>query len=64
MLRKKLVRIHLKDGGPSLEGFLSRWGHVYVLRRPKILEGEDQTVTLEGDVEIPKANVQFWQVLS
>ncbi len=61
--RKKLVRVHLKDNGPSLEGFLTRLPGRYVLKRPKVLEGESATVSLEGDVEIPSRNVQFWQTI-
>ena len=60
--RKKLVRVHLKDG-PSLEGLLTRLPGRYVLKLPKMLESEDATVSLEGDVEIPSRNVRFWQVL-
>ena len=55
--------MHLKDQGPSLEGFLTRLPGRYVLHQPKVLESEDATVSLEGRVEIPSHNIHFWQVL-
>jgi hypothetical protein len=62
--RRPLVRVHPRNG-PSLEGVLvGRRGDHYVLELPKLLEAEDRTITLEGWVEIPAANVAFLQVLA
>ncbi len=62
---KRLVRLHLLgDTVPSLEGILAgRWGGHYVLLVPYLIEAENQTVKLEGHVEIPAERVLFCQVL-
>lgn len=68
MLRKRLVRLHLADNQPSLEGLLTGWpsrhaGH-YVLQLPQLVEGVDRTVTLDGvAVRVPRERVVFVQVL-
>jgi hypothetical protein len=63
-LRKRRVRVHLKDSKASLDGILT--GNVdghYVLAVAKLVQGEDDTVTLGGEVEIPRSNVLFLQRL-
>jgi hypothetical protein len=66
MLRgKRLVRLHLIDADPSLEGILAgRWRHHYILLSPKLLETENQTRAIDGHVEVPAERVLFVQVLA
>jgi hypothetical protein len=48
----------------SLEGFLQHaWDGTYVLLMPSLVEGENATVALNSRVEVPRANVLFWEVL-
>lgn len=65
--RKKRVRLHFKPEtgmNASLEGFLQDgWGATYVLLLPSLVEGENATVQLTNRVEIPRANVLFWERL-
>jgi hypothetical protein len=63
-LRKRRVRIHLKDNAPSIEGILCAVvnGH-YLLKAPRILKGADDSISLTGDVEVPRSNVLFLQRL-
>ena len=63
MRRKRLVLIHHKTG-TTIEGMLmerSR-GH-YILRVAKLKQDEEATFSLQGEVRIPKENVDFLQVL-
>lgn len=63
MRRKRLVLIHHKTG-TTLEGMLmgrSR-GH-YILRVAKLKKDEEQTFSLDGEIRIPRENVDFLQVL-
>lgn len=68
-MRKRLVRLHLADDLPSIEGLLvsyrtSRSGNHYVVELAKVLEGTDQTVTLEGRrALVPRERVAFVQEL-
>lgn len=62
--KPKRVRLHLAGAAPSLSGILVGCvgGH-YVLRTPSVLESEDQTVRLEGHLEVPREQVWFVQVM-
>lgn len=60
------VRVHLLADGKSLtiEGILvTETKHDLVLLTAKVLEGEDSAVSVTGQVEIPRRNVVFKQVL-
>jgi hypothetical protein len=63
-LRKRRVRLHLKDENRSLEGI---WvgmgaGH-YRLAAAMQLEAIDRTIELEGEAWIPRERVLYLQVL-
>lgn len=62
--RRRLVRLHLTGGEPSIEGILvARWAGHYVLRAAKLVEAS-RTVTLAGDdVRVPRERVLFAQTL-
>ena len=68
VLRRRNVRIHQSDPGPSVEGVLvgKPWrnaGH-YVVRKPGILLAPE--VTAESDAEevwVPRERVLFLEVL-
>lgn len=74
MFRRKLVRLHLKDGLPSLEGVLdSYWtaytGDHYTLRLAQMLEASDSTEAVKysldgGRVRVPRERVAFVQELT
>lgn len=63
-LVKRRVRLHLKDNAPSLDGILVGTvdGH-YVLKVAKVVKNADETISLGGDVEVPRSNVLFLQRL-
>jgi hypothetical protein len=54
----------MKDNAPTVEGI---GGHVvaghYIVQAPKVLEGEDRTVSVSGSLEIPRENVLYRQVI-
>jgi len=62
---KKKVRLHIRDGAPSIEGILAgrTKGH-YIIWSPRVLESEEASVSVLGHVEVPERNVMFVQVLS
>lgn len=63
MRRKPLVRAQLKSG-PTLDGVLvRRTRDFYVLSAVKSVEDEETTVSLPGEVLIPRANVHYFQAL-
>lgn len=66
--RKRRVRLHFKPEtgmNASLEGvLLDSWNGTYVLALPTLIEGETATVQLSNRVEVPRANVLFWERLS
>lgn len=64
LLRRRLVRLHLVDPHPSIEGILvsARDGH-YRLLRPAVLESTERTQELEGEAWVPKDRVIFVQRL-
>lgn len=63
-LRRRRVRLHLKDGAPSLDGLLvgSVDGH-YLLKVARLVRAADETISLDGEVEVPRRNVLFIQRL-
>lgn len=62
--RKRLVRLHLLDNGPSYEGVLigRRGGH-YRLANARIFEAEGRSYALDGEQWIPRERVLYVQVL-
>jgi hypothetical protein len=62
--RKRLARIHQTDGRPTLEGVLVARQPVYRLALAKLVEGEDRTIPLDGDVEVLREHVTFVQLLA
>lgn len=64
LLRRRLVRLHLIEPFPSIEGILvgARDGH-YRLLKPALLESKDRSQELEGEAWVPKKNVIFVQRL-
>jgi hypothetical protein len=63
-LRKRRVRLHLKDENRSLEGI---WigmgaGH-YRLASATQLEAVDRTIELEGEAWVPRERVLYMQVI-
>lgn len=65
LLRRRMVRLHLVDPFPSLEGILaaSYDGH-YRLLKPSVLEGEGRTRELTGEAFVPRERVIFVQRLA
>lgn len=67
---KRRVRYHLFDGqgaanGPTLEGVeLGCWSGHYVIAMPQHIAGADQSIPLQGMVEIARERVIYRQVLS
>lgn len=63
--RRRRVRVHLTAANESVDGIqVGRRpvaGH-YLLLVPKVVEDEQQTVTLTGTLEIPARNVLYIQV--
>ena len=61
-LRKRRIRLHMKDGNPSIEGILVGTvdGH-FLLKAVKLLKSTEETISLEGDVEVPRSNVLLLQ---
>jgi len=61
-----MVRVHMKDSQPSVEGFFTGfWAGHYVIAASKVIVNERVTETLDGpDLVIPKGNVMFMQRLS
>ena len=61
-VKRRRVRLHLKDGSPSIEGILFGTvdGH-YLLKAARLLKGPEETLSLQGDVEVPRQNVLFLQ---
>lgn len=68
LLRRRQVRLHQLDPGPSIEGLLvgKPWrsaGH-YVLRRPGLLQAADSTLELSAaEAWVPREKVVFVEVL-
>lgn len=61
---KRLVRLHLADNQPSVEGVLAgRWGGHYVVLAPKLLDATQRTFSLDGHLEVPAERVLYVQVI-
>ena len=62
--RRRLVRLHLPDPAPSVEGILAgrSAGH-YRLLKPVLLEAPDRTRSLDGEVWVRHERVLFLQVM-
>ena len=61
---KRLVRLHLADNQPSVEGILvGRWSGHYVVLAPKILDADQRTFSLTGRLEVPAERVLYVQVI-
>jgi len=59
---KRLVRLHLVDNLPSVEGILAGcWGGHYVVLTPNVLSDGDNK--LSGHAEVPSERVVLVQVL-
>lgn len=66
--RRKHVRVHQDDDGPTIEGVLvgKPWRHAghYVVRKAGVLVAEGVTVAPDGpEVWIPRERVLFVEVL-
>lgn len=62
--RVERVRVHLKGADPSIEGYLWREYPIngsYRLFRAALIEGEDRSFPLDGEVDVPADNVLFMQ---
>lgn len=63
-MRRKLVRLHMRDAAPSVEGvLLSRWGGHYRVANPKLLESPEVTHELDGELFVPRERVLYVQVI-
>ena len=63
-LRKRRVRLHLKNNAPSIDGIhVGTVDGPYVLKVARLVEVAEQTISLDGDVEVPRSNVLFLQRL-
>lgn len=63
MWRKRLVRLHMREQAPSVEGVLTRqWAGHYVIAAPKVLESAEVTHELEGELFVPRERVLYVQV--
>jgi hypothetical protein len=68
LLRRRLVRIHQLDPGPTIEGLLvgSPWRQtgLFKVQMAKILAGPDQSVVLDSKEEwIPREKVVWVEIL-
>jgi hypothetical protein len=67
---KRRVRYYLFDGkggqnGPTLEGVeLGCWAGHYVIAMPQHIRGADQSIVLQGMIEVARERVIYRQVLS
>lgn len=63
--KPRMVRLHLKDEAPSLEGILTgKPNGFYKIIKPELIHAERENLALEGEVWIPEKQVLFVQVLS
>lgn len=63
MWRKRMVRLHLVDPYPSVDGIYAGrvQGHYRILK-PELKEASDRTSQLEGELWVPAERVVFMQV--
>ena len=61
-IKRRRVRLHLNNDLPSIEGILvgNVDGH-YLLKVARLVKSADETISLEGDVEVPRRQVIFLQ---
>lgn len=63
-MRKRLVRLHMRESYPSVEGvLLKRWSGHYVVASPKLLESAEISHELEGELYVPRERVLYVQVI-
>jgi hypothetical protein len=64
-LRRRRVRLHLKNNAPSIDGLLVGTvdGHYHLKIARLVTAGDDADVQLDGDIEVPRLNVLFLQRL-
>src|SRR5262245_12126987 len=64
LMFRRLVRLHLKENQPSVEGILM-WspGAHYRVRKASLLEAEHRSHSLDGEAWVPKSNVLLVQRL-
>lgn len=60
---RRLVRIHQKDGLPSIEGVLVGVAAKRYVVLSAVMLGDGGATELAGHVEVPKENVMLVQVL-
>ena len=61
---RRLVRLHLAENQPSVEGILvGRWSGHYVVLAPKLLDATQRTFSLDGHLEVPAERVLYVQVI-
>lgn len=62
--KKRLVRVHLTGGEPSIEGvWMGRVSKHYRIEAAKVIEAEDRSYEITGSALIPVERVAFVQVL-
>ena len=62
---KRRVRVHQKDGGPTIDGIqVARSRHDLFLLAAELVVGGGKTEPLEGRIAIPVSNILFKQELS
>lgn len=62
---KRRVRVHLVGRVESFDGVqIGRWGGAYYLIHASFLKSEDESITLDGVVELLEKRVDFVQVIS
>jgi hypothetical protein len=64
--RRRLVIVHQEDG-PSIQGIKvgwNLWSSELRLRKASLLEAENASVELEGEVRIPRFRILFIQLIA
>lgn len=60
-----MARIHLTQGEPSIEGvWMGRVGKHYRIAAARVIENEERSFDVSGEVLVPVERVAFVQVLS
>lgn len=62
--RKRLVRLHLEDPAPTIEGVFTGYvaGH-YRLKNAKVVRGEGNVEALEDEAWVPRRRVVLAQTI-
>lgn len=64
MRKKRRVRLHMVNQAPSVEGiWVNRAAGHYVLAAATLLEREDASHELEGELWVPRERVLYVQVV-